>query len=176
MLSQPVPVIDHFRDTFLQSIRHYLVKTDVPRLKKCLHELTEAQIWHRPNEHSNSVGNLVLHLMGNVRQWVLAGLDGARDTRQRDLEFSETGPVPLEQLLRELDELMAEVDRVLEHTTTENLLRLRTVQCYEETGISILTHVTEHFSYHLGQITYVVKLWKNQPMGYYDEMDLNAKG
>ena len=142
------------------------------RLKKCLGELTEEQIWSRPNENSNSMGNIVLHLCGNVRQWIVAGLGEQIDIRQRQKEFDEKGPIPSAKMLQELDVLMAEVNDILDQVTPEDLLRKRPVQIYEESGLSILIHVVEHFSYHVGQMTYYVKMVKNMDMGYYAGQDL----
>jgi uncharacterized damage-inducible protein DinB len=163
-----------FRDLLVAEVGRRLMGEGVPRIKKCLAELTEAEIWLRPNEHSNSVGNLVLHLCGNVRQWVLAGLGGQPDTRIRQQEFDEKGPLPTEELIRRLDEVMAGVEKVLDNLTPDEVLAPVAVQGFEETGVSVLVHVTEHFSYHVGQITYFVKWRKNRDTGYYSGLDLNA--
>src|ERR1700740_39439 len=61
------------------------------KLKTCLDELEETDVWKRPNEHSNSVGNLILHLSGNIRQWIISALGGEEDIRERDKEFSADG-------------------------------------------------------------------------------------
>lgn len=157
-----------FRDAFIAEIKRRLFKECIPRLKKCLGELSEAQIWYRPNEHSNSVGNITLHLCGNVRQWVIAGLGRQKDVRERQQEFDEKGPISTELLIQKVEQLMIEVDQVLDATTVEDLLTKRMVQgIFEESGLSILVHVVEHFSYHVGQVTYVVKMLKDIDTGYY---------
>ena len=145
------------------------------RLKKCLAELTEAQILYRPNKSSNSIGNLVLHLHGNVRQWVVAGLGKNKDVRERQLEFDEQGPVSTKKMLADMDQLMVEVNAILDNTTSDDLLEVRNVQGFQESGLSILVHITEHFSYHVGQMTYIVKMLKDKDMGYYDGHNLEAK-
>lgn len=160
---------------FINEIKRRLFTESVFRLKKCVNELTEAQIWYRPNNSSNSVGNLVLHLHGNVRQWVVAGLGKNKDVRERQKEFDEKGPIAVEKMLADIDKLMEEVNQILNQTSTEDLLEVRNVQGYEETGLSILVHITEHFSYHVGQMTYIVKMLKDKDMGYYDGHDLDAK-
>ena len=157
----------------ITEVKRRIISESVPRIKKCLAQLTEEEIWHRPNEHVVSVGNLVLHLGGNLRQWVLSGLGGQPDHRQRDQEFSRTDHLPTGQLTRQLDELMEEVTQTLDQLTPENLVTVRRVQGYEESGVSILMHVTEHFSYHTGQITYYVKTRKNVDLQYYGGQDLN---
>ena len=72
------------------------------RIKHCLGQLNEQQVWHRSQPGLNSIGNLVLHLCGNLRQWVVAGLGGAPDVRNRPAEFAEAGPVPKNELVRNL--------------------------------------------------------------------------
>lgn len=160
---------------FIEEIKRRLFTESVFRLKKCVNELSEEQIWYRPNNASNSVGNLVLHLEGNVRQWVVAGLGKNEDVRERQKEFDEKGPVPLEKMLSDMDKLMEEVNQILNKTSTTDLLEVRDVQGFQESGLSILVHITEHFSYHVGQITYITKMLKDKDMGYYDGHDLDAK-
>ncbi|MEM6845775.1 MAG: DinB family protein [Bacteroidota bacterium] len=161
------------RDDLVREVRRRIIEESVPRIKKCLHLLNESQIWYRPNEQTVSVGNLVLHLMGNLRQWVLSGIDGQTDHRQRAREFAEIGPVPTEKLIRDLDSLMIEVDQALNRITLAALTEKRTVQGFEESVLSILIHVTEHFSYHTGQITYYTKSTLNVDTQYYAGMDLD---
>jgi len=164
-----------FRDAIIAETRRRLMGESVPRIKKCLANLSETEIWYRPNEHSNSIGNLVLHLCGNARQWIISGLGEAADHRQRQEEFDERGPVPTEKMLADLDELIVEIEAVLENLSAESLLTLHPVQVFEESGLSILVHVVEHFSYHTGQITYAVKALKDMDMAYYGSLNLEGK-
>ncbi|MEL7534305.1 MAG: DinB family protein [Bacteroidota bacterium] len=161
-----------FFSSLSQEVKRRLVEESIPRIRQCLHTLSEAEIWYRPNQNSNSVGNLVLHLCGNVRQWLVAGLSRTPDTRKRDLEFSERGPLPTQQLLDQLDLLEQEILQTLAQLKPEDLSRKYLVQGFEENGISILVHVVEHFSYHVGQITYFTKAHKDVDTGYYAELDL----
>ena len=162
-------------DSLLSETRRRLFEESIPRAKKCLNWLTEEQIWHRPNEHSNSMGNLILHLQGNVYQWIMSGLGGQEDVRQRNSEFEEKGPLPTAQLIAILDQLQKDTEAVLQTITPEMLLQSYEVQGFQETGMAILIHVVEHFSYHVGQMTYVVKATQNMDTGYYAGIDLNAK-
>lgn len=155
--------------------KHRLLDESLPRIKKCLELCDDTEIWHRANDQVVSIGNLVLHLCGNVRQWIICGLGGQPDRRNRDAEFSEQGPVPKAELERRLDETMAKAGRAIDGVDPASLLETRTVQGNEETGISILVHVVEHFSYHTGQISYITKLRKHVDLGYYAGQDLNAK-
>lgn len=161
-----------YHEYFLSDIRKRLFGENFPRLRKCLHELSEEDIWYRPNENSNSVGNLTLHLVGNLRQWVISGLLGNLDIRERNKEFEEKGPLPTSHLLELLDQLEKELKAGLTGISPEELLRVRPVQVYEENGISILIHVTEHCSYHVGQITYFTKARKDIDVGYYAGQEL----
>ncbi len=149
-----------------------LFKESIPRIKKCLEQLDAEQIWWRPNDHSNSIGNLVLHLCGNVRQWILAGLDGQKDVRKRQLEFDEKGPVPKETLVRLLTDLETDVRIALKNVRPDSLTQVYDVQIYKESGVSILVHVIEHFSYHTGQIAWITKMILDEDLRFYGDTDL----
>ena len=159
----------------IQEARYRLVEESIPRLHKCLDQLSVEEIWFRPNPNTVSIGNLVLHLCGNVRQWLISGLGGAPDKRERQVEFDEPGPLPTEELRARLDSLAKDIDVVLDKLTTDDLLSLRSIQGYDSSGVSILVHVVEHFSYHVGQVTIMVKSRKNIDMGYYAGQDLEKR-
>ena len=161
-----------FRDLLIAEVKRRLFDESMPRLRKCLEQLSEPEVWQRPNEHSNSVGNLVLHLEGNIRQWVVGGLGGRPDNRRRQAEFDERGPISKADLLAKMERAMEEVAQTLEQVQPEELLEYREVQTFRESGLSILVHVVEHFSYHVGQITYIVKAKKDMDMGYYEDVEL----
>ena len=137
---------------------HVLKQVYLPRVIGCLEQLSPEQIWWRPNEASNSVGNLALHLTGNVRQWIISGLGGAADVRQRDLEFSERGPLPQRVLVNRLRKTVVEACRVLRKLSPEDLVRVHSIQKYRATGLDAAFHVAEHFSHHAGQIILLTKL------------------
>lgn len=168
-------VSGHFRLFFLQEVSRRLEES-VSRLHICLGLLTTEEIWRKPNEHSNSVGNIILHLCGNMRQWVLSGLGDFPDSRERDTEFSQHDPISSDMLLDKVDEVMNEVESLLKKMGEEKLLASYRVQGFSETGIAILLHVVEHFSYHVGQITYYVKLTKDIDTDYYKGVDLSRRG
>ena len=142
----------------IEEARRVLVEVYSPRIAHCLKQLSEEEIWWRPNTASNSVGNLVLHLQGNVRQWIIAGLGGQPDRRDRDREFAETGPIPRRMLLAGLRKTAKEADEVLGNLSKRDLLRRFSVQGYDVTGLQAVCHVAEHFAFHAGQIIFVTKL------------------
>lgn len=156
----------------VEEVNLRLFEECVPRIKNCLDRLTEDQIWWRPNESSNSIGNLVLHLCGNVRQWIISGVGEQADVRRRSEEFSEQGPVPKDDLIELLDKLEPEVRGVLAELRAEDLLKVKPVQVYEHTVLSMLVHVTEHFSYHTGQIAWITKMLTSEDLGFYAGQDL----
>lgn len=163
---------DDLRDALVREVLHRMYDECLPRIIKCLDQLDDERIWWRPNESSNSIGNLVLHLCGNVRQWIYAGLGRNEDVRNRETEFNERGPVSGNELKERLITVMRMVHPVIENIPTEELLNIRSVQTFEETGLTILIHVTEHFSYHTGQIAYITKMLNNKPLGFYDGIPL----
>jgi uncharacterized damage-inducible protein DinB len=131
--------------------------------------LGENEVWQRPNENTVSIANLILHLSGNVRQWICAGLGGQQDIRQRDLEFSATGGYSKQELIANIEQTIKDAQTVIRQSTVDDLIAIKKVQVYEESGMSIVVHVIEHFSYHVGQITYAAKSRKNIDTQYYPE-------
>ncbi len=160
----------------IRESKRRLLEESLPRIRTCLSQLNVDEIWRRPNEQTVSAGNLVLHLAGNVRQYIIATLGGAEDVRERQKEFDEPGPLPTPELLARLEATMAEAARILDRLDSSTLLRSHRVQGFVETGLSILVHVVEHFSYHTGQIAYIVKSRKNVDLGFYRGRDLNKRG
>jgi uncharacterized damage-inducible protein DinB len=137
------------------------------RIETCLRKLTEEQIWTRRHENENAIGNLVLHLCGNVRQWIISGVGGAADQRDRDAEFTRREHLATEELLSRLRQTMEEADRVLERVRPENLLSKRKIQVYEVTVLHAIYHVAVHFSEHTGQIIWATKGLTGGDLGFY---------
>lgn len=152
---------------FLASARQLIAKQNLPHIVKCLQQLSEEEIWWRPNAASNSAGNLVLHLCGNVRQWIISGLGGAPDKRQRDLEFSQQGPIPRRELVTRLRRTVRDAFRVLVKLSDDSLARKYSIQGYHVTGMDAVFHVTEHFGYHTGQIIYITKLKRGEDLRFW---------
>ena len=143
---------------FVEASRHFLCGDFLPKLVGCLERMSEEDLWWRPNPQSNSVGNLVLHLCGNMRQWIVSSIGGVAFERDRDAEFAARGPVPRAELIASIRATVVEVDRVLEGLAAKRLLDRLRVQDYDGSVLQAIYHVVEHFSYHLGQIQYVQKL------------------
>jgi uncharacterized damage-inducible protein DinB len=146
------------------------------RIHACVDRLNDEQLWHRPNAHVVSVGNLVLHLTGNVGQWINSTLGSQPDRRVRDREFDEEGPVEREVLLGNLDATMLKARSTIRSLREKDFTNCWPVQGFRESGTAIVLHVVEHFSYHTGQITLHTKLLLDIDTGYYAGQDLNAKG
>lgn len=151
------------------------MEMNTPRIEKALAELTELELWQRPNAQSNSVGNLLLHLSGNITQYVLSSLGHQADQRLRDAEFAAEGGSSKAELMEKLRSTVAQATQIIRNCSQEEMLRLRTVQGFQMSGIAIAIHVCEHYSYHTGQIAFWVKLLKNKDLGFYAGQDLNAK-
>jgi uncharacterized damage-inducible protein DinB len=159
-------------EELIREVRRRLIDESMPRIEKCLYLLTDEQIWWRPNKESNSIGNLVLHLSGNVRQWIMSGVGGRPDDRIRQEEFEAPVQKSKEQLWNILATTMADIDEVLDGISATHLIEERPVQVYNETVLSMLIHVTEHFSYHTGQIAWITKLLTGEQLGFYEDVDL----
>jgi hypothetical protein len=135
------------------------------RIGICLGKLAPEQIWARGTENENAVGNLVLHLSGNVRQWIISGLGGVPDIRERDREFQTAGGIPAESLNEQLQNTMAEAIAIVSGLSGEQLLRTYEVQNRTATGVEALLKVMEHFGQHTGQIIYATKNLTGQDLG-----------
>lgn len=145
------------------------------RISQCIDLLNEDEIWYRPNTQLVSIGNLVVHLCGNIRQYIISSLGHRPDQRNRDEEFqTTTGPSKTE-LKALLNHTIAEATAIIGQTTPDELLRARSVQGFDLTGIGIVIHVTEHLSYHTGQIAWYTKMLKEKDLGFYAGIDLNTK-
>jgi uncharacterized damage-inducible protein DinB len=138
----------------------------LPRILGCLEQLSDEEIWWRPNDASNSIGNLVLHICGNMRQWIISGLGGAADLRERDKEFSERGPIARAALRDQLQKTIREACGVLARVKPHDLTRGYRIQEFDVTGYYAAAQVTEHVAYHLGQIIYVTKLKRAKDIGF----------
>lgn len=142
------------------------------RINKCLGILGESGAWYSPNEHVNSVANLVLHLSGNINQYVNATLGKRADDRERQQEFDSFKTHSREQLSSIITETILASVNVVDSLEVEHMETLYPVQCFEETGLSIIIHVIEHTSYHTGQITQLTKWIKDIPTDYYGGLEL----
>ncbi len=143
---------------FLAQAERLLLQLYWPRIEACVRDLSPEQIWWRANPASNSVGNLMLHLEGNVRQWIISGLGGAPNQRKRDAEFSERGPIPRRTILSRLRKVVREACLVMRGLDEQDLLRTYSIQGFRVTGTRAVFTVAEHFSHHTGQIILLTKL------------------
>ncbi len=162
---------DESARAFLAYARYLLAQDYLPRIERCLASLTEADVWWRANPASNSIGNLLLHLAGNARQWIICGIGGAPDVRERDREFALTDDdrPNVADVLAQLRATLAEVDDVLAQLNPHSLLTRRTIQ--GRAGVSVLEavfHVVEHFSMHTGQIILLTKQRTSRELAFYD--------
>jgi len=138
-------------------------------------QLSEEDVWKRPNESLNSVGSLILHLCGNITQYVISSLGETEDKRERDLEFSTESGFSKDELLQKLTDTVDDAKRVIFDSSIERLLKIRSVQGFSFSGIGVVLHAVEHYSYHTGQIAFWVKQLKNKDLGFYDGVDLKIK-
>jgi uncharacterized damage-inducible protein DinB len=137
------------------------------RIEDCLARLDEEEIWARGTDSENAAGNLVLHLCGNLRQWIVAAIGGAPDLRRRDQEFAARGGMTVSDLAAHLRQTVQEATAVLAALPAERLEERLRIQNYDVTVLEAIYHVVEHFSGHTGQIIYATKLLTGKDLGYY---------
>ena len=143
---------------FLQCARDYLATEYRTKLRCAVEVLPPETLWQRPNESSNSVGNLLLHLIGSSRQWIVSGVGNVPDTRNRAAEFAAQGGRSSAELVAELERTLVEIDRVLSTLTPANLLERRSIQGRDVTVFEAVLSVVQHVSHHVGQIIWIAKL------------------
>jgi hypothetical protein len=172
MTAQFEPTPTHL---FLRFSRDKLVHQYWPRLRTCVESLSDEQVWWRPNPSSNSIGNLVLHLNGNLRQWLVDSFNQKEDKRDRPAEFAATGETGGAALLEKLEGTITQAAMVLERLTEAELIAPYEIQGYHVHGLDAVYQVVEHFGLHYGQITYITKMLKDQDLGFYKELNKTGR-
>lgn len=152
---------------FLTQSREYLTAHYLPKITAAVEQLDEADLWWRPNPKSNAVGNLMLHLAGNIRQWIVGGVGRLPDQRDRPSEFAATTGRSRQELLALLTDAVLEVDAVLARTDPAVLHEPRAIQGRECSVLEAIYHVVEHFGMHTGQILYITKLRTGKDLEFY---------
>jgi uncharacterized damage-inducible protein DinB len=153
----------------------YRIKESHQRIIACIDLLDESQIWLKPNSALNSMGNLILHLCGNITQYIISTLGGAPDHRNRDAEFAATGGKTKTELKAMFNSVIEQSIECIGNASEFDLSTVKKVQVYELTGVGIIIHVTEHLSYHTGQIAFLTKLLLEKDLGFYAGLNLNQK-
>ncbi len=166
--------LSQFRVEFIQNAG-FRLEESLRMIRLALDEVSEAELWHKPNAALNSIGNLLLHICGNMTQYGIASLKETKDHRNRDAEFSQDGGLTKEQVLQKLEQTVEETKATLQHISTQRLLQHKEVQGFDFSGVGNIIHAVEHFSYHTGQIAFWVKLMHNKQLGFYDGINLNIK-
>lgn len=155
---------------FLERSRYYLGLEYPGKIRLALTALPAERLWHRANASSNSAGNLVLHLAGNVRQWIVSGVGGAPDARHRDAEFAARDGAPLADLLATLESACADAVEVLSRLDAAALTESRLIQGRRTHVFAAIYHVVEHFSMHTGQLILMAKAWAPEgAIRFYDD-------
>ena len=151
-----------FLDCSVSQLRKY-----TERIAVCLGKLDAGQIWMRGGERENAAGNLVLHLCGNVRQWIVSSVGAQPDQRDRDAEFAARGGASADELIAKLRATVEEACAVIGRVTPERLAERIAVQGYDVTVLEAIYHVVEHFSHHTGQIIFMTKALTSEDLGFY---------
>jgi uncharacterized damage-inducible protein DinB len=142
------------------------------RIVACLDKLDDAQVWFRAAGHENAVGNLVLHLCGNVRQWIGIAAGDLADIRQRDAEFNAEGGLSRDELKERLQTTVKLATVLLGSADAAKLARLVRIQNYEVTGLEAIFNSVQHFGQHAGQIIFITKNLTATEMGFYRHLSL----
>jgi uncharacterized damage-inducible protein DinB len=155
---------------FIAKSRSLLRDDYLPKIERCLEEASEEDIWWRTHEEGNSIGNLLLHIAGNARQWIVSGVGGAENRRVRQQEFDQREGISRAELLDQLRRTLDDVDAVLARQDADALLEPCQIQKYDVTVLEAIYHVVEHFAMHTGQIILLTKMLKRMDMEFYKHL------
>jgi len=156
-------------DLFISRSRYWLTKEYPIKLRHCVTALPREAVWARPNESSNSIGNLLVHLTGNVTEWILGGVGGRSIKRHRAAEFAQTEGADGGTLLDNLEAVLREADSVLAGLTEQDLERSVIIQERDTTVLGAIYHVVEHFAMHTGQIVLLTKIHAPGKIRFYED-------
>jgi uncharacterized damage-inducible protein DinB len=154
---------------FLAQSRRYLASEYPTKILRCLDVLPPDAIWRRDDDASNSIGNLLLHLSGNIRQWIVSGVGGAPDARHRQAEFDAREGDDGATLMARLLDTIREADAVLATLDAGRLAERRSIQGRDVTVLDAVYHVVEHFSMHTGQIILLAKRFAPGRVQFYED-------
>jgi len=146
---------------------------NLKRIEHCFQLTDHNLLWRSANKSSNSIGHLVLHLNGNITQYIISCLGGKKDERNRQMEFDTEEKIEKSDLLRKHVSVIHTAKDVIQSLNGEQLKKKYKVQGFEMTGIDILVHVAEHYSYHTGQIAFWMKLNLNKDLDFYKDQNLD---
>ena len=144
------------------------------RIDTCVSQLSDPQVWTRGSENENAVGNLVLHLCGNVRQWIIASIGGEPDDRERDQEFSARAGADKAELRQRLGSTVRQATAVIDGVSEQRLADRLTIQGFEVSVLEAIYHVVEHFAMHTGQIIFITKMLTRSDLGFYRDLSSAA--
>lgn len=153
----------------------YRLELHTKHLKICFEKLNEDDMWRRPNESSNSIGNQIVHLCGNMYQYIQSSIGNLRDIRKRDEEFAMDGGMTKSDLWNHLTKTVSDAIKIIRQMDEASLTRVHSVQGFSYSGIGNVMQVVEHYAYHTGQIAFWTKLLKNKDLGFYAGIDLNKR-
>lgn len=156
-------------ENFIARSRYWLIKEYPIKIRRCVDALPRQAVWARPNQGSNSVGNLLVHLTGNVSEWILGGVGGRSITRYRAGEFAQRDGADGSKLLANLEAVLSEADSVLANLSEQDLERSIVIQARDTTVLAAVYHVVEHFAMHTGQIIYLTKIYAPNKIHFYED-------
>jgi uncharacterized damage-inducible protein DinB len=157
----------------MEQFRVRVFEESYTRIYRCLSLINDDQLWFSPNNNVPPIGNQILHLCGNARQWIVSGLGDQNDVRQRDSEFQNQAGIRKAELVFVLENLKQNINETFETLSKEDFQKRHLIQGFDNSTTGVIIHVIEHFSYHTGQISMLTKILVNKPLGYYSEFELN---
>lgn len=136
-------------------------------IKHCVDQVSQEQFWWRPEPDMNSIANILLHLSGNIRQWIIAGMNGAIDDRDRPKEFQDRSGAPKDLIWKAFSETLDEARLTLSRMNSASLGIVRKIQGYEVNGVDAIYNSTSHLQGHTQEIIYITRMLLGSSYKFY---------
>lgn len=145
-------------DALLAALHTRIAGVFPAQIRAAIEPLTDEQLWWRPNEQSNSIGNLVLHLAGSLNHFLNRNIGGIDFTRDRAAEFAERRTIPKAELLAAFDDMVTKAERTFEALTPERLSDPSRETKMHALVVEDLVNILAHIATHAGQIVWIAKM------------------
>jgi len=156
---------DDVENSFIYQVRKTLAGS-LERIENCVDQLDDEAVWWRPSPGLNAIGNLILHLCGNIGQWIISGVGGEAYFRNRPAEFQCRLEIPANQLIQKLREMVNEADQILSSLDSSDLMEPRRIQGYDTCVLAAILHVVTHFEAHVQETVLITRMRKGEAYEY----------
>jgi hypothetical protein len=145
-------------EAVLAALRARITRVFPAQIRACVDQLTDEQIWWRPNEKSNSIGNLIVHITGSLNHYLNFDIGGVEYHRDRAAEFAERRHIPKHELVAMFDDMVAKAEKTFDGIGVERLASPSPEPKMYTLLVEDLISIAVHIANHAGQIVWITKM------------------